>query len=253
MRSVRVVFECDSVVWLMAHIVQLWWGWCVSSERSWSGGCKSVIWLCVAEMLFSLREKTAALAVKVGNSSERLSSAGNKSVSVVLQRVWNRAEQPGSRQKPNNNTALRWLCMCMCECIWVGMCEGVCDYMFVCFGGHVWALWSVTRRERVKPTELLQKQEERAFQCVLLRWCAGEGAGPEGQQTNQEAAFLDSVTNTNCYFVCSRGSRDGERSVSVLQQKLQKSVSFTWNLEINWGNKSLNMLRCNDVSAPIAK
>lgn len=34
-------------------------------------GCKSVIWLCVAEMLFSPREKTvdsAALAVKVGNS-----------------------------------------------------------------------------------------------------------------------------------------------------------------------------------------
>lgn len=32
----------------------------------------------------------------------------------------------------------------------------------------------------------------------------GRGRG----RTNQEAVFLDSVTNTNGYFVCSRGSRD---------------------------------------------
>lgn len=82
-------------------------------------GCKSVIWLCVAVMLFSPREKTvdsAALAVKVGNSSERHFPLLEINQCPLCYSE-SETEQPGSRQKANNNTALRWLCMCMCECI----------------------------------------------------------------------------------------------------------------------------------------
>lgn len=55
---------------------------------------------------------SAALAVKVGNSSERHFPLLEINQCPLC---YSESEtEQSSRQKPNNNTALRWLCMCEC-------------------------------------------------------------------------------------------------------------------------------------------
>lgn len=70
--------------------------------------------LCCRDALQPERENCGqCVAVKVGNRSERLFPLLeiNQCPSCYSE---SETEQPSSRQKPNNNTALRWLCMCEC-------------------------------------------------------------------------------------------------------------------------------------------